>query len=98
MDGFGTSLVTDDGARTAVGSELVVLTGTRLCPPCGAPHFASTPHPRHGKPYWKTHMAKPYSDLTARPAKSAIVSSSVQSPSVPFEKRSSRSFNFSSPS
>jgi hypothetical protein len=32
------------GRERRLGPELVVLTGTRLLPPCGAPHFSFPPH------------------------------------------------------
>jgi hypothetical protein len=85
--------VKDDGARTARhATELAVLTGTRL-------QRAESARP--SLPGEVPRTARRYEDYLAvifKSAKSATVSSSVQSPTVPRMNRSSRSIIFSAPS
>lgn len=80
-----TSWTTGRVRRT--GCELVVLTGTRLT-------HTVTARPSTG-PF---RTAPGQRAVAVSPAKSASVSSSVQSPTVPFEKRSSRVIITSLPS
>jgi len=74
------------GRVRRLGCELAVLTGTRLRPDRdGAPHSTRSA----GLGVAAPEAPPSYCVVSFRSEKSATVSSSVQSPTLPFEKRSS---------